>query len=85
MLFDEPLYGSAPHLYVAGEETGATSHPNEDSTTAAAQSGASLAGTWMRQQRDKDRWASARFQGCPPCRKCCTWCNWTAAELRPSR
>jgi len=62
-LLEEPLYGSTPHLYVVGKETGAPPYANEDPPTAPAPSGASVAAAWMRQQRDKDRWVSARFQG----------------------
>jgi hypothetical protein len=62
-LLDEPLYGTPPHLYVVGKETGAPPYPEHDESAAAAPSGISAAAAWMRQARDKDRWVSARFQG----------------------
>ena len=61
-LLAEPLHGTTPHLYVVGEEAGAPPHPSEEQPDAAP-SGVSVAAAWMREQREKDRWVSARFQG----------------------
>ena len=62
-LLDEPLYGSTPHLYVVGTETGAPPYREQAAPVAAAPSGIPAAAAWMRQARDKDRWVSARFHG----------------------